>query len=184
MLMWLAVSSCSATTLPNAFELIHSRWPYRQEPSFVGVSGPLSRDQGQTIVAKLQARTGKLNLLQKHLAFAQAISGEPLVIGNQVSLLENGPATYSAMFQAIRNATDSINLETFLFTDDAVGREFARALIEKQRAGVQVNLIYDSFGSLRTSARSLNTCWFKHLSQSLLLSLSMKAFCTGLPVWM
>jgi cardiolipin synthase len=36
--------------------------------------------------------------------------------------------------------------------DDEVGQRFAAALIEKQRQGVQVNLIYDSVGTLGTSA--------------------------------
>ena len=55
------------------------------------------------------------------------------------------------MLDAIRGARDTINLETFIFTDDTVGRTFASALIAKQRQGVQVNIIYDSFGSYTTA---------------------------------
>src|SRR5258708_19464720 len=54
------------------------------------------------------------------------------------------------MFEAIRNATDSINVEIYIISDDSIGQKFADALIEKQRSGVQVNLIYDSFGSRHT----------------------------------
>ena len=60
------------------------------------------------------------------------------------------------MFAAIRAARDSINFETYIFEDDEVGRRFADALVDKQRQGVQVNLIYDSVGSIGTSARSSN----------------------------
>ncbi|MGH7907878.1 MAG: phospholipase D-like domain-containing protein, partial [Candidatus Binataceae bacterium] len=88
--------------------------------------------------------------MQRHLAFEQSISGAPLVLGNKVILLENGPDTYRAMFKAITKAKASINLETYIFSDDSIGRLFANALIAKQHQGVQVNIIYDSFGSIDT----------------------------------
>lgn len=34
------------------------------------------------------------------------------------------------MLKAIRRARGDINVETYVFTDDATGREFANALIE------------------------------------------------------
>jgi cardiolipin synthase len=40
----------------------------------------------------------------------------------------------------------------FMFSDGPVGQTFADALIERQRNGVQVNLLYDSLGSLATPA--------------------------------
>ena len=55
------------------------------------------------------------------------------------------------MLDAIRSARDTINLETFIFTDDTAGQTFASALIAKQRQGVQVNIMYDSFGSYTTA---------------------------------
>jgi cardiolipin synthase len=56
------------------------------------------------------------------------------------------------MIKAIENAKDHINLETFIFEDDEIGRRFADLLLRKQSEGVQVNLIYDSLGCLRTPA--------------------------------
>jgi cardiolipin synthase len=73
-----------------------------------------------------------------------------LVAGNRVRLLQDGPETYRAMLAAIEAATDHINMETYILEDDEVGRHFADALIEKQRQGVQVNLIHDSAGTLGT----------------------------------
>lgn len=130
--------------------LIRSKWPYRSRVELEYRDKLLTRAQGQEIINRIEAKAGPLNLLQKHLAFEQAISGVPLTIGNRVTLLENGPDTYKAMLRAIRAATDSIDLETYIFSDDAEGREFADALIERQHAGVQVNVIYDGFGSLGT----------------------------------
>ena len=63
-------------------------------------------------------------------------------------------ATYAAMFKAVENARDHINLETYIMEDieDETGRKFADLLLQKQADGVQVNLIYDSVGSYTTPA--------------------------------
>ena len=65
-------------------------------------------------------------------------------------MLQDGPATYQAMLAAILAARDHINMETYILDDDEVGQRFAQALIDKQRQGVQVNLIRDSVGTLGT----------------------------------
>ena len=87
---------------------------------------------------------------ERHLALEQEISASPLTMGNAAVLLQDGPATYAAMFAAIEGARDHINMETYILEDDEVGRRFAAALIDKQRQGVQVNLIYDGVGALAT----------------------------------
>jgi cardiolipin synthase len=54
------------------------------------------------------------------------------------------------MFAAIRSAQDHVNLETYIIEDDEIGRQFADALLEQQGRGVQVNVIYDSVGGIKT----------------------------------
>ena len=76
--------------------------------------------------------------------------GEPLVTGNRVILLQDGPGTYAAMFEAIDNASDHINLESYILEAEGPGEEFARRLIARVKAGVRVNVLYDSFGSIGT----------------------------------
>ena len=145
-----AIWICGCGTLPNASAYTHSRFFYRR-PKFVGSQGrPISTKAGKEIVAQLEQSAGKTDILKRHLAFEQAITGVPLTLGNKATLLQDGPNTYKAMFDAIGKATDSINVEVYIFSDDSVGQKFSAALIEKQRSGVQVNLIYDSFGSKRT----------------------------------
>ncbi len=75
----------------------------------------------------------------------------PPTVGNQVLLLQDGPATYKAMLAAILAATDHINMETYILDNDEIGQTFAQALIDQQRKGVQVHLLYDSFGTMATS---------------------------------
>ena len=110
----------------------------------------LSPSQSKAVIDKLKAGAADTSILDRHLAIEQELAGNPLTVGNAVALLENGPATYAAMFAAIRAARDHINLETYILEDDDIGRQFADALIARQRDGVQVNLIHDSVGTLHT----------------------------------
>jgi cardiolipin synthase A/B len=137
-------------TLPDSYALMHDRRMYRRHFKVVSSQGPLSASESKVIIQNLEARSGKTDILTRHLAFEQAISGSPLMLGNQVTLLENGGDTYRAMFGAIEGATRNINLETYLFDGDRIGDRFANALIAKQQQGVQVNIIYDGFGSMLT----------------------------------
>ena len=112
--------------------------------------GPLSAARSKQVIEGLRSAGKDTEVLDRHLALEQAISDSPLLTGNKVTLLQDGPATYAAMFAAIGAARDHINMETYILEDDEVGRQFADALIAKQREGVQVNLIHDSVGTLGT----------------------------------
>ncbi len=120
-----------------------------------GPHGPLSAARSREILARLQRGTTASDIFERHLAVEQAVSDSPLLAGNRVRLLEDGPDVYRAMISAIEAARDHINMETYIFEADEVGQRFADALIAKQRQGVQVNLIYDSVGTLDTPAEFL-----------------------------
>jgi cardiolipin synthase len=117
-----------------------------------GARGPLSAAQSKAILDRLASQGQDTDIFARHLALEEAIVGSPLTTGNQVHLLQDGPATYQAMYAAILAAQDHINLETYILDDDEVGQRFAQALIAKQQQGVQVNLIRDSVGTLDTPA--------------------------------
>ncbi|MDN5849317.1 MAG: phospholipase D-like domain-containing protein [Nitrococcus sp.] len=59
-----------------------------------------------------------------------------------------GDELYRAMLSTIQSARRSISLETYTYADDAVGRRFSRALVERAESGVRVRLLVDAFGSL------------------------------------
>lgn len=101
---------------------------------------------------RLKRSVDPTDLLERHNAVVESVTESPLTKGNKVTLLADGPAAYAAMFKAIQNAKDHINLETFIIEDDEVGRKFADLLLQKQAQGVQVNLIFDSVGSFSTPA--------------------------------
>ncbi|MEP7057730.1 MAG: cardiolipin synthase [Caldimonas sp.] len=148
--VWVAIamvlSACGS--LPVIVpDMALSREPVRLE----GANGKmLSPSQSKEILDRLRSGGRETTLLDRHLAVEEALAGNPLTAGNSALLLEDGPATYEAMFSAIRGARDHINMETYILEDDEVGRKFADALIEKQRQGVQVNLIHDGVGTFGT----------------------------------
>jgi cardiolipin synthase len=106
--------------------------------------------ESHALLSRLKQEAGPTDLLSRHVAIVEALSGQPLIAGNKVTLLTDGPETFTAMSEAIHKAKDHINLETFIFRDDEVGRPLADLLIRKNQEGVRVNLIYDSFGAKKT----------------------------------
>ena len=147
----LAVASCvGCSSLPRIVPDLErgARAPVPLE----GARGPLSAAQSKAILDGLARRSPETDIFTRHLALEEAIVGSPLTTGNRVLLLQDGPATYQAMFAAIAAAKDHINLETYIFDDDQVGQRFAQALMARQAQGVQVNVLRDSAGTFGTPA--------------------------------
>ena len=119
----------------------------------------LSPERSRALIEKLAGSGEQADVLARHLALEQAVSDSPLTLGNRVVLLEDGPATYAAMFAAIDSARNSINMETYILEGDDTGERFAAALLAKAAQGVQVNLIRDSVGTLGTPS-----AFFKRLT--------------------
>lgn len=86
----------------------------------------------------------------------QEVTGHPLIAGNQVELLIDGPMTFEAIFEAIRGARHHIHLETYIFGDEALSRKLMEILIERHRAGVEVRLVIDGYGALQSDESVLN----------------------------
>ena len=134
---------CGSLTVP------HRTQDTRPAVRVEGTRGPLSVHQSESALARKNGRA-ETDIFDKHLAEVEEISESPLMAGNKVTLLLDGPATYKAMYAAIRDAKSNINMESYSIENDEVGRRFADALVEKQKKGVQVNLVYDSVGSAST----------------------------------
>ena len=74
--------------------------------------------------------------------------GPAIMPGNQVVDLENGDEIFPAMLAAIRSAQKTITFETYIYWEGKVGKDFADALSERARAGVQVKVTIDWVGSI------------------------------------
>jgi cardiolipin synthase len=137
-------------TIPEIKDLISEHDPEVAPPLIMNAEGPLSVQERHAQMSALRQEADFTDILKRHIAWEESLTGQPLIVGNKVDLLCDGPHTFASMGEAIANATDHINLETFIWRDDEVGRPLADLLIRKRREGVQVNAIYDSFGTRTT----------------------------------
>jgi len=114
----------------------------------VAAHGATRNAEEAAIIAQALAATGadhaNVGLIQN---VRSSITHTSLVAGNRVLLLTDGPSTFREFARAIADAAHHIHVETFIFSDDKLGRSFAALLAEKSRGGVEVRLIYDGIGS-------------------------------------
>ena len=86
---------------------------------------------------------------------AGSLLGPNFVAGNNITTLVNGNQIFPAMLNGIHSANRSIDLETYVFIDGQIARQFATALAERARAGVKVNLILDAQGTRKMGGQNL-----------------------------
>jgi cardiolipin synthase len=98
------------------------------------------------IISFLAARQRRKRVLRA--GFPHQGVREVEVRGNRLQIFSYGADLFDAMFEAIDGAREFIFLESFIWKDDAVGREFKERLARKARAGVRVCVIFDRFGNL------------------------------------
>ncbi|MGE8655648.1 MAG: phospholipase D-like domain-containing protein [Achromobacter sp.] len=116
-----------------------------------GLSADAARDsyrRGHDIAA--DPRNNQDDFLARHLAVEEAVSGAPLLAGNRVRLLADGPGTYRAMLGSIAQARRYVHMETYIFDDDEEGARFAEALIAARNRGADVALMVDAVGTIKT----------------------------------
>ncbi len=101
-------------------------------------------------LAGLRARLRRRRLRSLDLGALELLArtGEArIVYGNRVRLLLGGVEAFGAIEKALAGARSTISIEMYLWRDDRLGRRLASLLAERARAGVQVRVIYDAFGS-------------------------------------
>jgi cardiolipin synthase A/B len=137
-----------ARTLP----LSRSRAPV----DIAGADGMLSRAERVRMTRQLTG-TGDTELLDYHLAAMRDIGAPPLLTGNQVELLVDGPRTYAEMFAAIEGARTYLLIESFIFEEASAGdRKLSALLTDAATRGVRIYVLYDAVGSLTTEAPFLD----------------------------
>ena len=70
---------------------------------------------------------------------------------NSVTLLMSGQEKFDDMFQAIRDARQSIHLEYFNFRNDSIADTLFELLATKVKEGVEVRAVFDGFGNVSNS---------------------------------
>jgi cardiolipin synthase len=100
-------------------------------------------DPALSATPEIESNAGTIRLM---LGNSRAL----LTVHNRVEVLQNGKATFASLYEALKNATDSIHLEYYIFDNDRIGRQIEKILTRKALEGVQVRLIYDGVGTLWT----------------------------------
>jgi cardiolipin synthase len=79
----------------------------------------------------------------------EAFTGATVRAGNRVQILHNGAETFPAMLEAIAGATTSVDLSSYIYWPGEITDRFTEALVAKARAGVEVNVVVDAWGSAK-----------------------------------
>jgi len=74
-------------------------------------------------------------------------TGEELIDGNRITILNNGDEFYPAMLDAIQRAARSITIEAYIYWAGDIGRRVADAIATRSQAGVSVKILLDAVGS-------------------------------------
>lgn len=72
----------------------------------------------------------------------------PLLLHNTMRVYTTGQAKFTALFADIDAATTSVCLTYYTIYPDDIGRELRAHLVRAAARGVQVNVLYDAWGSL------------------------------------
>jgi cardiolipin synthase len=107
--------------------------------------------------------------------FLLAVAGTvnaPVSHGGRARLLNNGVEIFPAMLEAIRGARLSINFMVYIWEPGRASDAFLEAISERARAGVEVRVMFDAIGGLRTPGRVLRrfreagakVVWFRRFS--------------------
>ncbi len=87
------------------------------------------------------------------LRATEAITSSPISHGNDLELLVNGDAIFPAFLETIAAAQRSVNLLTFVYWRGDIARDVADVLIARARAGVEVNVLLDAFGTAKMESQ-------------------------------
>lgn len=117
------------------------------------------RKKHKATFLELDAIVGNYRTSESELSptqqFHYACCGSILTADNEVEVFTSGQAKFDRLFADLQEAEDHIHVQYFTIHNDAVGQELIRILKAKVEEGVEVKLLYDSFGCLLTFIKPL-----------------------------
>ncbi|CAJ1230156.1 cardiolipin synthase [Levilactobacillus zymae] len=90
-----------------------------------------------------------INMVNMFMSTDQAF----LARQNKVQVITDGHDLFRMMMEDIEQATSSVHIEFYTFYNDRIGNEILDLLVQKAKAGVEVRVIYDPWGSMGTWKR-------------------------------
>ncbi|WP_430788548.1 cardiolipin synthase [Virgibacillus flavescens] len=88
------------------------------------------------------------NIIDKDIKF-------PVNFHSETSVLKNGQETFTAIKGSLIYAQEYIHMEYYTFRDDQIGQDIINILIDKSKQGLEVKVIYDAFGSIKMSKKTI-----------------------------
>lgn len=116
----------------------------RRHAVALGVHNVISRPVPENFGEPEQLEAQHLIMLSRVVS---RVVAQPLMAGNAIQPLINGDEVFPAMISAIESARKTISLCTYIFDNDASGREFVTALGRAVKRGVQVRVLVDAAGA-------------------------------------
>lgn len=138
---WIAIAWLSPVLGAVLYYLFGINRVTRRALKLDTVEGP--QRGGESIIAPAIAAPNIAALAE----IAQRVTKTPLTAGNNFTLLHGGAIAYPAMLHAIRGASRSIAMASYIFRDDDAGRQFIDALAGAQARGVEVRVLLDGIGA-------------------------------------
>lgn len=109
----------------------------------VGMGLVIAQDQ-----ETLRVRTSLAATDAAFPGYLAKLSGHPLTSGDSYTVLTNGDAAFPAMLAAISAAKYRVAFEGYIYNSESdVARQFTDAFETAARRGVEVRLVFDSFGA-------------------------------------
>jgi len=89
------------------------------------------------------------------------------------TLLIDGNNSFKEIIKCINEATKSIKINMFIWRDDHIGNEVARAILEAANRGVKVDICVDRYGVVLEKSEEAKKSFF-HKEQSLIEKIKIK----------
>lgn len=111
-----------------------------------------SEEAEQKILTRDDVTTRYIHLIR----LLTRVNSSLLTFNNKVKILNDGPETFEAIFEACEKAERYIHLQYYIFIDGELADRFAGLFERKIKRGVEVRLIYDALGSWDLSNKMIS----------------------------
>ena len=100
------------------------------------------------------AEVQKFNLLNNY---------STVLTNEKVEIFSNGITTFNQIKEDMLKAKNNIYILSYIFADDQIGNEIKKILKQKAKKGVDIIIIYDSFGSKNTKRKFFKDLNFENI---------------------
>lgn len=111
-----------------------------------------SEEAEQKILTRNDVTTQYIHLIR----LLTRVNSSLLTFNNKVKILNDGPETFEAIFEACEKAERYIHLQYYIFIDGDLANRFAELFERKIMQGVEIRLIYDALGSWDLSKKMIH----------------------------